>query len=470
MLKYLFNYVPAKVLPGLINLASIMIYSRIFSQQDYGEFSYIVAIGALLQGIFFPWIRMSLSRFIHEYEESDEKRLFLNNIYNLHYFISIGASVILVLLYFITNNFYFLLIVMLISTSSTVELVFANLRSEFLVRKFAAFSIIRSVFKLLLTVFFAYLMTNGTYSLIFGAVLTNVLIIISLRKFTPSLSFKKTLENREAIKQFLGYGLPLTFTFLMTIILSSIDRVFIRNYLGLNEVAEYTLAYDFSSFITTNIIMIINLAYYPIIMRSYTKKLNYQIRLLEYNKLIFLFSSSLLIILITNSKFISQVVFGDQYNVSTMSYIVIIISISAFISSLKSFYFDIVFHISKNTKLQIIPIVVAALINIVLNWIFIPIFELKGALYATLISYLISLILSILIGRKILKIPLLNRVGMASIFFITGLPLILNTVFENENLYKLSFTIVIVLIIYVSLMFIMERKLITRIIKGNILD
>src|SRR5699024_3531318 len=198
-------------------------------------------------------------------------------------------------------------------------------------------------------------------------------------------------------------------SFLMVNILSSSDRMMINYFLGPTEVSKYSLSYDLAWFIVVNLITIINLAYFPLIMRRFSKNLKIFSRLNELYVLINVISIYIIVIIIMNSTYISSLVFGERYNGLEMSVILTLTTIGAYISSMKSYYYDIVFHLSKNTKIQVIPIAAAAIFNIICNIIVIPIHGINGAIIVTILSYILALLLSIFLGRKLIKIPLFNK-------------------------------------------------------------
>src|SRR5699024_2888446 len=102
MFKYILHYVPAKILPGLINFIGLTVYARIFTQEEYGRYSYVFATLGLIQSILFPWIRMSIARFYQKHNKQDKELEYEN----FTMFIFIIVSITLIIGWTIFLTFY----------------------------------------------------------------------------------------------------------------------------------------------------------------------------------------------------------------------------------------------------------------------------------------------------------------------------------------------------------------------------
>jgi len=73
MIKHLMAYAPAKIIPGLISFFSILLFARIFTVEEYGNYSYLFSVTTLLFVVLFAWIRLSSFRFFNVYSEKSGK-------------------------------------------------------------------------------------------------------------------------------------------------------------------------------------------------------------------------------------------------------------------------------------------------------------------------------------------------------------------------------------------------------------
>lgn len=88
--------------------------------------------------------------------------------------------------------------------------------------------------------------------------------------------------------------------------------------------------------------------------------------------------------------------------------IIPIIALATFFAGVRSGYFDLAFQLGFRLKGQLIVVAFSALMNVVLNLIFIPFFGVIGAAYATLIALFFALFLSAYLGKKSFPLPPLH--------------------------------------------------------------
>jgi O-antigen/teichoic acid export membrane protein len=74
------------------------------------------------------------------------------------------------------------------------------------------------------------------------------------------------------------------------------------------------------------------------------------------------------------------------------------------ILGVKNFYFDVFFQLENKTLLQVVPVVFAAISNIVINLFIIPAMGLMGAVYSSLVSFLVAFGLSAFLSRQFIQV------------------------------------------------------------------
>jgi O-antigen/teichoic acid export membrane protein len=115
------------------------------------------------------------------------------------------------------------------------------------------------------------------------------------------------------------------------------------------------------------------------------------------------------------SDWVVNLLYGGQYNQAGS---VLMIHIWAGVFVFLSVANDKWFYIENKAKLLTIKVSVGALSNIVLNYVFIQAYGIKGAALATLVSYLISVVLSDLFFRHE-GMQLLFIMKLRALFFIS---------------------------------------------------
>ena len=218
----------------------------------------------------------------------------------------------------------------------------------------------------------------------------------------------------------LKFGIPLIPHTLAGWILTLIDRIFLNNYQSIAIVGLYSLGYQFGmimSLITTSI----NFAWAPFFM-STAKEKGEDAKPI-FKQLTTYYMMAIIFIGLAISMFAKDVIFLMTTPEYYESYKIIPIIIGSYV--LNGMYFMIVNQIfyTKQTKYLPIATVGSALINIVLNYLWIPEYGMIGAAYATLFSFAFALIFTWIISYRVYPIHyeykrIVKIIGAACVVFI----------------------------------------------------
>ncbi|MGX1982290.1 O-antigen/teichoic acid export membrane protein [Thermolongibacillus altinsuensis] len=456
MLRHIINYIPAKIVPGMVNFLALAIYARILTDAEYGRYSIVIASTSMVQTIFFAWIRMGLERYLQHYKTKGQLEIFLTNVRINFILVSIIVSVLwltivsmLPLSLELKESLFIGLPLAIIQ--SYYEQTLSTYRAELNSKRYSYLSIFRSLLIFPFSLFFIYILRFNEQGILLGIILGNLFpLLISVlvgQKYKLNLSCIDMGINRNL----LYYGAPLTITFLLSFIISTSDRFIIQYILGVEAVGIYSIAYDLVTQVLTMIFMIINLAAYPIIIKEIESKPLSEVkeRINQYGLISFgvMFPSVTGFIML--SPFIAELILGDTSNNEVKVSILKWIAFSTLIMGIKSYFVDFSYQLGKKTYLQIWSSLVAALSNIILNFLLIPKYKVMGAVYATVFSYILGLIISIVIGQKVfsLKIDIkeITKIIFASVILIFSLYI---TPFDSVNLLNFVINILIGILAY----------------------
>ena len=220
---------------------------------------------------------------------------------------------------------------------------------------------------------------------IIAAIIFYIYFAIKTKKPFSTLKWKETLK----------FQLPLIPYYLSMNFLLSADLVMIRNMVGAVEAACYSVAYSVGQ-----VMIILKQSIIDAIRPWIYDKLNNK----DYSQIskisnILLIAVALLSILL--SEIAPELVFiiaSNKY--SEAIYVIPPVALSSMFTFLYQLFVIIETYYKKTTKIMIAS-VIAAIINVILNYIFIPIFGYVIAGYTTLISYIILSILHYINVRKI---------------------------------------------------------------------
>ncbi len=153
----------------------------------------------------------------------------------------------------------------------------------------------------------------------------------------------------------------------------------------------------------------------------------------------FAVSGALGLIMISESMF--AIFVGVDFRGDSIS-IFVWASVIAAVIGVKSFYFDIAFHLAKRTIYLIYISAFAAVINIILNFLLIPEFGIIGACWASLSSMCFAMLLSAVLGRRVFDMPNISPmlVKSVAIAFLVYLACKIVMIFIQNDILKISFS------------------------------
>jgi O-antigen/teichoic acid export membrane protein len=418
--KHSLLYVFARGLPGLINFAIIVIYTRLLTPDQYGQYAIVIALVGLLNMMFFEWLHLGLLRYLPAKIVS--KPVFLSTVLTVFIVIAATCATVGFFGYGLSSGMdkRHLIIpgLALLLCTGFFNLNLLLKSAQLLPIDYGKLSAGKSILSLLTgsaLVYYGFAAEGALYGLSIGMVIS---LIIWARKDWRSLHSK--LFDKTLMRKLLVYGLPLSVNLAMAEIISSSDRFFLNWMHDEATTGLYAVGYDLANHALGVLLMIINLAAYPLAVRSFEQQGQQAARhQLKQN-----------LILITGVAFpaatglailapgITGLLIGEQFQ-HTAQTIVPWVALAALLAGIKSYYFDIAFQLGQNTVGQLKILVVASLVNLVLNYFLIPEYSVMGAIYATLAAYTIGLVLSILKGRRYFKIPLpdkeILKIAMATV-------------------------------------------------------
>ena len=286
-------------------------------------------------------------------------------------------------------------------------------------------------------------------ALIYGTIGMSLISVMSFY-YLNRRDFSIKIFDKKIAKELLKIGLPLVPTFLIYWIFSSMDRIMINRLLGASELGIYTVGSKVSS-----ISQLIYSAfaggwsYFSFSTMKDEKQVETNSKVFEYLGIISIFiyiCSQPFISLVFNFFLKGEYVRGEE----VFSFL--------FLSPLILMLYQTVGNqviVIKKSYLVTLALLLGAILNILLNFIFIKSHGIKGAAFSTLNSYIVSVIIMCLIcyryklfiiSKRFLLVSILATVGIYLDFFlkeyisyklIYGITLITILLFYLKDLKKL---------------------------------
>lgn len=407
MIKQSFAYLLTFVITGLCSFAAIAAYTRLLEPTEYGQYALVITTVTLANNIFFQWLRLSVLRFAAAQGGEDKER-FAGTVVTLFY--SVTAAVVLVGALMTAGKFaldtftsVYLLAAILVSAQGGHECVLTYFRSEGRVKLYSVLASAKSLLALALGCALAYA-GLGYVAIVIGTLAGTLLpTALFFRKYAPRTRWG---IDSGMLRMQLQYALPLTVNTLITYLIYAASRYIVNFKLGPHAVGIFSVPYDFSQNVVVSMMMVINLAAFPSIVRVYEEQ--GMERAKEHLKrnatLLFMVCSPMMAWLLINREGVSSFLFGAKY-VESASLLMPFIVVSVFIYGIKIYHLDYIFHLKKITSRLVYPNVVALAVNIAASFALIARYGIIGVAYSTLLTYSVLTVLTWVMSRRMVKLP-----------------------------------------------------------------
>lgn len=276
-------------------------------------------------------------------------------------------------------------------------------------KKYGVLQVGNSLFNLCGSLIFVVMLSNGAQGRIDALFITGIITaIISFYLLVKHELITFAPPNKKSIYEALNFGAPLVPHIFGAFLLSSADRYVINDCLGLEAAGVYLLAVQLSSVLSI-IFDAINKAYVPWLFENLTKgtdliKLNIVKNTYKY----FVVLGMVAVLGFIIGPWVVTLVAGDKFIEAAT--IIGWLLLGQVFGGMYLMVTNYIFY-SKETKLLSLVTIFTGVLNVLLLYLLIPEFGLKGATYSFSISMLIRFLLTWLIASKEVKMPWLLTLG-----------------------------------------------------------
>lgn len=426
--KQAFAYLLSHGIPALVGFAAIAVYTRLLTDVEYGRYALVFAIAAMINAVVFEWLKVSLLRYYPQYQG---ERSFLDTVKLCFLALAFFSAVAVLPLYFLFEGLGWIHIVLALVLSwcqSWYQMNLNLLRSEFNPKLYGYLSFLRSVLAL---AFGVVLIVAGfdELGLLWGLIIAFVVTLAWPTYKKWGAGIRPSSYDPSIVKGFAGYGVPLALTLLLGVVIHNSDRFIISAMLGVGPNGTYSATYDLTEQTIFTLMLVINLAAFPLAVRTMEQKGEKEalVQVRENTGLLLLIALPAMVGLLVLTPNVVGLMLGEGFREEALL-IMPIIAIGAFLKGMKLYAVDIIFHLHKRTSIQVIPVLLAAVLNVVFTILLIPDFGLRGAAVATVIAYVVAIGLSLVFmnlsirefpfpGKDFVKILCASLVMGAALWF-----------------------------------------------------
>jgi len=399
-------YVLGNFLRKTIGFFLIPVYTRVLTPDDYGIVGLTTAVGGLLGIIMALGISGAVARYYFEYVDDPQRLKEYITTSFLFLIIFVGAAVLGLSLWgeplwkLITSGQvpfkpYVQLMLWATYAGLVIDLPMQLYQTQQKSGQFITVQLSNFFLTLIATILFVVILRMGARGQLLGGLVGDglfalVLSISLLRRwFVPRLRW-------EYIKVSFVFGLPLIPHVLSGWAMAAADRLILERFVPLEQLGMYTLAYSLGMVMAT-LTNSINKAwapYYYDLMQRNDKPDDRMIQIVS------LYVPIIGGICLAGALFCQEVIvfLTPQRYYATSPYVPLIL----FAYLLQGYYFFSVAPLFFYKKTQVLPWVTAlsAVINIVLNVLFAPKIGIFAAVWATVIAYAVSFMLTFVLGQR----------------------------------------------------------------------
>ncbi len=246
--------------------------------------------------------------------------------------------------------------------------------------------------------------------------------IVGVCSFLSEIRFFRAHFDREVWQQLYKFGAPLVFTTVAGLLLTLSDRIIIKLFGEYSEVGVYGLAYKLGSISNLLVIGTFSLGFLPI---AFNKFHDADFKRF-FSQIFTLFIGLISILTLLVSLFSREFIHIISRNQPDYWLAILLVPVIAFSFVFKGFqaYFGFTYLLTKKTKYQARITIIGVFLNIALNFMLIPFFDIYGAIAATGMSYIFMSIYSYRIAQKQLQITY-NFKTIWTILFATGILIVI---------------------------------------------
>lgn len=386
-----------------ISIISTPIFTRLLSTEEYGQYSVFVSWTSIAT------VFVSLNLYFGVYTQGlvkfeSERKEYSSSLQGLT-FTLVGIWSVIYLLFqefwnklFTLTSTQMLLMLIMIWTTAIFNFWSMEQRVDFKYKKLVIITIIVSIAKPLISILFIQLAKDKVTARIWGIVIVEMIMYFGL--FVSQLYNGKKFFSKKFWSYALKFNLPLIPHYLASSVLGSTDRIMIKNMIGNEEVGIYSLAYSVSQ-----IMVIFNTALLQTIEPWIYKKIKAKkvddIKKVAYPSLIGI--AIVNIILIAFAPEIITIFAPASYK--NAIWVVPPIAMSVYFMFAYSFFAAFEFYYEKTNYISFATMI-AAILNIILNYIFLKLYGYYAAAYTTLLCYIFYAVYHFYFMRKICKVNL----------------------------------------------------------------
>lgn len=426
---YLFGNLIQKALGFLL----IPLYTRFLTPSDYGMTGIAISVGSVVTIAFGLGIPGSIARLYYEYNDSEER---IKEFISSHFLFLAGSIAILVALLSFFGGWvwdrwlgsqipfspYIQIVLWTSYADILIQVPLSMYRAQQKSKQFIIAQVANFLLSVLLAILFVGILKQGAKGQLIGSLCGSATIALWLTGAVARQSGFRFFNPR-MIWESLIYGAPLVLHSLSGWIMNFADRLLLETRISLAEIGYYTLGYQMGMIMSV-LVTSINLAYTPFYFELFKKEQNPNSTITIICNIYLAVIGSICLVMVLFVNEIIGLVAPPHYEKAVIYAPIVLLSYL-----FNGYYYMLSVPLFYHKKTHIIPIITisSAILNILLNLWWIPIWGPMGSAWATLVVFVLSAVLAYFLGRKYQELKINYLDVLIANFFLLAAVFLTNT-------------------------------------------
>lgn len=426
----------------IISFMLLPLYTYKLSTDNYGYIDLLQTYISLFSPILMLQLDSAIFRFLIDVrEQNEEKNKIISSSFICLVIILLISSIIFFIINFFVKINYSILILLNVISLVYNTFCMSITRGNGHNRNYSISSIITAIITLVINVMLILILNYDAKSILISSIFANFISSIYLSyKEKVFYAIKKNCFEKNILKKLLKYSIPMIPNSLSWWIVGLSDRTLISIIIGVSANGIYSVSSKFSNLLNS-IFSIFSMSWQETAsMHIKDKDSNLFFSKMIINIYNFFIVLSCLIISIL--PLIFNIIIGKEY-IESYAYIPIILLSNVF--NVLAGLLGGIYVAKKMTNKVAYTTIASAIINIVINILFIRKFGLYAASFSTLIAYFLMLIYRYFDVKNIMNIKLKWRKNI--LYFITFIISII--LYYINNSFLCCFSVIFVVIVYI---------------------
>ena len=383
----------SKLIPGIAGLSAIIIFIRFLGSETYGQYSLILAQCNLLVAFCFGWLNQSQLRYLENDKQHDQFPISLITSFIVS---SITGAIFLFILFWSGRATFNEINVSLICIGSIAcfTVIKTLYQSNINPGQVIWITSVQSILAILLPLGIIFTYDRTSTAILFGVSLSFLfvsswVIIRNIKLRPPNIfSLLKEFQNLFLVHKWLRFGIPISLWFAFGLALPYLDRLFIAHFLAPTDLGNYAGLQELITRTFSLLLFPLIMALHPRIMNLWDQA-NYS-QVVDLLKIGILSLIGIFALIFLSTQIFNQTVFKLlQWAIPDISLkfkpLVMPLLIAGFFWQL-SFLTHKMLELEERTMMMVFFILVSLLINIVGNFVFIPLIGVLATAYTAATS------------------------------------------------------------------------------------